>query len=193
MKTWFRPLLATLLLLTGLSGPLFAQTSTTYYLYSLTPDELPGSTENSVYKPKKAAEVLSFQLNGANSVTFGTTSNNTTTGTVAYDGVRIVFDSQLSVLPALLQKNATGTKFDDLVLECVANNIVRFKIELKMAFIETIEVAGTQGDRAIFNAVIKFGAIRMTTYNIKPDGTQDPNGLEFSRSVIKNNNTFTVQ
>lgn len=184
---------AFLFLATGFLSPLHAQEGVKYFIYA--PSEhaaFPGSTQDDVFKVKKAEEVLSFSMGSENTIEIGTVPGGGGAGRARARSLDIQFTGDLAILPFLIQKNTTGGNYGDLIIEGVTNGLTFFKLELKLCFIESIELVGTQGDVAIFRAVIPFGAMKMTTSKLNPNGTVTA-GTPVSWSYVKNSNAFVVE
>lgn len=164
---------AVLFLATGFISPVQAQEGgVKYFIYA--PNEsasFPGSTQDNVFKDKKAEEVLSFSMGSENTIDFGTVSGGGGAGKATARALEVQFTGDLAILPFLIQKNTTGGSYDDLVIEGVTNGLTFFKLELKLCYIQSVDLVGTQGDVAIFRAVIPYGAMKMTTSKLNPDGT----------------------
>lgn len=183
---------AVLFLATGFLSPLHAQGGVKYFIYAPGSEvDFPGSTQDSTFKDKKAEEVLSFSMGSETPVEIGTISGGGGAGKAVARSLEIQFTGDLAILPKLIQKSTTGAHYNDLVIEGVTNGLTFFKLELKLCFIESVDLVGTQGDVAIFRAVIPFGAMKMTTSKLNPDGSVTP-GTSVLWSYVKNNATFTV-
>ena len=103
--------------------------------------DFPGSTQDATYKPKKAEEVLSFSFAVQNDITIGTSTSASSAGKARFESVQLQFVGDLSVLPRLISKSTLGTSYNDLVIEGVANGTLFMKLELKLCFIESIQLA----------------------------------------------------
>jgi hypothetical protein len=187
MKTIIRTTtIAMLSLAAGFLSPVNAQVK--YFIYAPTESaEFPGSTEDATYKPKGAEEVLSFSFAVQNDVSIGTSS----TGKARFESVQLQFVGDLSVLPKLISKSTLGTSYSDLVIEGVTNGTLFMKLELKLCFIESIQLVGTEGDRAVYSVSIPFGAMRLTPYKLNPNGSTTE-GAPVLWSVVKDSAEFSV-
>lgn len=163
-----------------------------YFIYAPTESaDFPGSTEDAAYKPKGAEEVLSFSFAVQNDVSIGTLANASTAGTARFESVQLQFVGDLSVLPKLISKSTLGESYNDLVIEGVANGTLFMKLELKLCFIESIQLVGTEGDRAVYSVSIPFGAMRLTPYKLNPNGSTTE-GAQVLWSVVKDSAEFSV-
>lgn len=182
----------TLILLLGAHQQLRAQ-SISYFLYATNQGlgpKLEGSTENAAYKPKKAVEVLSFAFAGTRAVNF-------TGGSPAaeFNPLELVIQDDPNILGGLMLKMAAGNHYNDLVLEGAitggGGNEVVFKLELKKVYVSAVNLSGTDGDRAIYNVSLDWGAMQITTWKRLPNGTlEEVPPVSWSR--VLNNDTFGV-
>lgn len=185
---------AVLFLATGFLSPLLAQDGgVKYYIYAPGGEkDFPGSTEDAAFKPKKAEEVLSFSMGSENTIDIGTVSGGGGAGKATARALEVQFTGSPAILPLMITKNTTGAHYNDLVLEGVTNGLTFFKLEMKLCMIQSIELVGTQGDVAIFKATIPYGAMKMTSITLRPDGTAGT-PVEAVWSYVLNKASFTVE
>ncbi|MCU0797386.1 MAG: type VI secretion system tube protein Hcp [Akkermansiaceae bacterium] len=169
-----------------------AQGQTTFFIFSPTDmADFPGGTENAVYKPKKAAEVISFELGYENTVNIGSISGGGGAGRAEFGPLGINFIGEPGLVPKLFEKLVTGEHYGELVIEEVANGEVVGRTSMKLCMISNLRMTGVQGDRAVYTAEIQYGAVKIETFKLKPDGSTEAAG-EFSWSRVLNNNTYSV-
>ncbi len=191
MKSLFLTAIAAVIPLLALSSTAFAQ-STRYFLFAETPADFPGGTEDTVYKPLQAAEVVSFSFTAKNTINIGSVTSGGGAGKATFDGMQINFVGEPALVPKLLQKLTLGQHLTRLTLDEVSSaGKITLQLEMHLCMFENLQVVGTQGDRAIYSATIRFGAIKMTTFKFNPDGSTTPAGTA-SWSIVKNNATTDV-
>ena len=184
--------IALLLLAAAFLSPLSAQ-ATEYFIYAPgDTDNFPGSTQDDTYKPLKAQELLSFAFGVENSIDIGSAGSGGSAGKATFRSVEIQFVGDLAMLPKLIEKSTTGTHYADLVIEGVTGGIKFMTLELKLCFVENIDLVGTQGDQAVYSVSIPFGAMRLTNFTLNPNGSTTE-GTPVMWSVVKNSPEFSVE
>ncbi len=182
-----------------LPGMLHAQSK--YYMYSLSDKPtIKGSTLNAVYKDYGAAEILTFSWMASNPIDIGAVTGGGGAGKAVFDTLRVNFIGEPEMMPGLFQALVTGQHLGDLVIEEAApvssgegpTNIPSLKLDMRLVMLETLEMVGTQGDRAIYSASFKFGAIEITTAKVNPSTGVLTKGPSVRWSVVKNNATLSV-
>ena len=170
----------------------WVQGQTTFFMFSPTaPADFPGGTEDAVYKPKKAAEVISFELGYENPVTIGTVSGGGGTGKAEFTPLVINFIGEPALVPKLFEKLVKGGNYAELVIEEVANGKVVGRTSMKLCLLSNLRMTGVQGDRAVYAAEIQYGSVKIETFKFKPDGSTEAAG-NFSWSLVLNNATYSV-
>jgi type VI protein secretion system component Hcp len=109
--------------------------------------------------------------------------------------LELVIQDDPKVLPGLILRMAIGSHYDDLVLDGAtvgqSGTEVFFKLKLKKVFVSAVNLSGTDGDRAVYNVALEWGAMQMTTWKRLPNGTLEQ-AAESSWSRVLNNNSFSV-
>ncbi len=187
MKSLF---LITVLPLLAFTTTALAQ-STRYFLFGASAAEFPGGTEDVVYKPKAAADVVSYSFRAENGVQIGSVTGGFSTGKATFEALQINFIGESALIPILFKNLTSGTHIPKLTLEEVnSTGKITLRLEMHLCVLKDLQLVGTQGDRAIYTATIPFGAIKMTTY--KPTASGTTQAGTWSWSVVKNNATTDI-
>jgi len=197
-RSMFRSLVIAVCTLLAIPGLLHAQSK--YFMYSASnSDIIAGGTVHDEYKKKKAAEILSFGLSVSNTINIGSVTGGGAAGKATFDQLTINFIGEPDMMPKIFTALASGQHLTDLVIEETnSNNVgsgknpnVSLKLDMRLVMFEQLQMSGTQGDRAIYTAVIRFGAMEMTTYKMDNTGKMVPASVA-RWSVVKNNDTLGV-
>ncbi|RYD25366.1 MAG: hypothetical protein EOP87_24555 [Verrucomicrobiaceae bacterium] len=195
-----RPLvLAAACVLSFLPGMLQAQSK--YYMYSKSHKSvIAGATQHERYKTLAAAEILSFSWSASNVINIGSVTGGSGAGKATFDGVRINFIGEPEMMPGLFTALVTGQHLGDLVIEEFSTEgpvdgktvLPYLKLDMRLVMLENLEMVGTQGDRAVYSASLKFGAIEITTAKVNPSTGAMTTGAVTRWSVIKNDATLDL-
>lgn len=196
LKCSIRPLILAALAFFSLAGLSGAQTK--LFMYSIAAKaSLKGGTTHAIYKEKAAAEILSFGLEAANTVSIGGTTGGGGAGKASFEALTVQFIGEPEMMPFLFQMLTTGQHIADLVIDEASTDALTatkapfLRIDTRLVIMERLQVVGTQGDRTIYNATFRFGAMEMSTWKMDNTGELKP-ASSYRWSVVKNNNSLNV-
>jgi len=159
--------------------------------------DIEGDTEDSVMKPLMAFELVNFNLGILTPVNIeALSSGGAGVGRAAFEPIEFVSRVGGSHGVQMLAKLVAGEHVDDAVITARSNTggpgVEIFKIELKLVLFERVNIEASEGDQSILHGAIQFGAIKITTKKLNPDGSVEI-GSSMEWSQVLNQASFAVE
>ncbi len=161
-------------------------------------DLIPGETQDTTYKDKKAFEILSFELGAENNINIGSISAGGGAGKATFKEFTVTKKTD-TASPGLFHNLVTGKHFTDLEIhlrrssgEASASGKPFLIFKFAFVMVQDISWSGSDGDDICEETVIfQYGAIRVEYSQQKATGEMSaPKVAQWSR--VTNQATMDV-
>lgn len=148
-------------------------------------------------KDKKPFEILSFAFRGENTVNIGDTHGTPVSGTVNFDRLEMLIQTDSKAVLGLTKAMVTGGLSDQFFIEGwvdqgSGNSRIGVKLSLLLVAVSEVELEGTQGDRGVIRIVLDWGAMKLETYSVDPKTGESKLNGEATWSRVNNDIAFEI-
>lgn len=171
-----------------------------YFTAAADTTKVPGETQDAVFKPKKAFELLSFTIGAENNINIGSMSGGGGAGKATFKEFNITKKTDLGS-PGFFQQLVVGRHFDEAVVElrrsggsATESGATFMMFHFKHVMVQDMEWSGSDGDDVCEESItLVYGAMKVEYIPQKSDGSMDTkNAMKAEWSRVRNTAQYAV-